>query len=439
MSAGDPFSQPSVPTEGESDAAVSPTSVVQRRTVRTLVVTQAFGGVGLSSALTMAPVLARDVSGSDALAGLAQTAQVLGAALIVTVLATAMARRGRRTPLTLGYLTGAVGAVLCIVAGVVRSFPLLLVGTVLLGAPTAANTQSRYAATDLASPAHRGRALSTVVWATTLGAVVGPNLAGPGGLVAELLHLPVRTGPFVFSALALLCSAAVMTTRLRPDPLLVSRAQHLDHAAPSAVPPGGLWTLLRTRPLVLAAAVGMALTHAVMISVMVMTPIHMDHGSASLELIGLVVSVHILGMYAFSPLVGMAVDRLGSPPVMGAGGIVLLVALVLAGGSPEGSSVRLGGGLFLLGLGWSFGMVAASTLLTAATPWRQRPQMQGLVDMATGFTAAAGGAASGVVLASFGFGWLNAGAAALAAGLVVVAAAASRHTAGAEGTDELLA
>jgi len=426
---------------------------VQRHAVRTLVATQALGGVGLSSAITVAALLALDVSGSESLAGLVQTAQVVGAAVIAAVLAAYMSRHGRRPGLALGYLLGALGAAVCILAGALRYFPLLLVGAVLLGATTAANNQSRYAATDLAQPAHRARDLSTVVWATTLGSVIGPNLIGPGGVVAVWVHLPPRTGPFLFGVAAMLVAAGVMWLRLRPDPLLVSRLQppaaHAgdvveDPSSSKAPPPGdavapvdgltptarlGAWQLIRRSPLVLAATVGMALTHAVMVSVMVMTPIHMDHGHASLEVIGLVISVHVLGMFALSPVVGMVVDRFGSPAVLATGGVVLLCALLLAGGSPPGSSVTLGVGLFLLGLGWSLGTVASSTLLTAATPRGRRPEVQGLSDMTTGFTAAAGGALAGVVLGVAGFGWLNAGASVLAVGVIVVAVAAGRHAA----------
>jgi MFS family permease len=405
-------------------------AAAQRHTVRTLVVTQALGGVGLTAAVAMAALLARDISGSDGLSGLAQTAQVLGAAVTAALLASYMARRGRRPGLALGYLLGAVGAALCVVAGVARSFPLLLAGAVLLGAVTAANNQSRYAATDLADPATRGRDLSTVVWATTIGSVVGPNLSGPGAAVAARLHLPERTGVFVIGVVTLLATAAFMAVRLRPDPLLVARAARLQAAKAAGLAPGavgpGTWTTIRRTPLVLAAAIGLALTHAVMVSVMVMTPIHMDHGGASVEVIGLVISVHVLGMFAFSPLVGMLVDRFGSRPALAAGGIILLCALLLSGASAEGASWGLGAGLFLLGLGWSFGTVAASTLLTAAAPVERRPQIQGAVDMTTGITAAVGGAVAGLVVGTAGYGWLSAGAAVLAFAVLLVAVAAGR-------------
>jgi MFS family permease len=405
-------------------------AVVQRHTVRTLFATQAIGGLGLGAAIAVGALLARDVTGSDGLSGLAQTAQTLGAAVVAAILAAYMARHGRRPGLTIGYLAGALGGVLCLVSGVTRSFPVLLVGMLLLGAVTATNLQSRYAATDLALPAHRGRDLSTVVWATTIGSVLGPNLTGPGAVVAGWLHLPEKTGPFVFTVLALLAAAAVMGTRLRPDPLLLARsvgahdeepADDNGHDRP--------WAVIRHTPLVLAAVVAMALSHAVMVSVMVMTPIHMDHGGASLEVIGLVISGHVLGMFAFSPLVGMLTDRIGSPLVVGIGGLVLLSSLVLSGLSAPGASAGLGIGLFLLGLGWSFGTVGASTLLVAATPVRHRPRVQGTADMLTGFTAAAGGAVAGIVVGTLGFGWLSAGAAVLAFGVVVVSVVAGRYAA----------
>ncbi len=404
----------------------------QRHTVRTLVVSQAIGGVGLSSAIAVAALLAKDVTGSDSLSGLAQTAQVLGAAVGAAVLAGYMAHHGRRPGLSIGYLVGALGAALCIVAGTVRSFPVLLVGAVLLGAVTASNQQTRYAATDLAVPARRGRDLSTVVWSTTIGSVLGPNLTGPGGAVAGWLHVPTRTGPFVISVVTLVATAVVVAVRLRPDPLLLAREARLrdpagDGAVEKTTDLRTAWRVVRHTPLVLAAALGLGLTHAVMVSVMVMTPIHMDHGGASLEVIGLVISAHVLGMYAVSPLVGRLVDRYGSPPVLGVGGLILLAALVLAGLSAPGASPGLGLGLFLLGLGWSFGSVASSTLLTAATPAVHRPRVQGLVDMTTGFTAAACGAVAGLVVGSVGYSWLNVGAAVLAFGVVLVAVAAGRR------------
>jgi MFS family permease len=342
---------------------------VQARTIRTLVVSQAVGAVGVTIGVATASLLARDISGSESMAGLAQTFQVLGTAAAAFLLSRLMRRRGRRVGLVTGYLLGAAGAMLAVVAGVVDSMLVLLLGAVLLGATTAANSGSRYAATDLAPEETRARALSVVVWATTIGAVAGPNLTGVGAALARSLGIPELTGGFAIGAVALVAAAGWLAVLLRPDPLLLAQA-----AAP--VEPTGAptrsWSrftsTVRDVPAVGAAVVGMACAHAAMVTVMIMTPLHMEHGGAHLEVIGFVISLHVLGMFAFSPLVGAAADKWGRPPVLVGGGIMLLVALVLCGFAPEGSSWQIFAGLFLLGLGWSLTTVAASTIIADRTP-----------------------------------------------------------------------
>lgn len=403
---------------------------VQRRTVGVLAASQTFGGLGLSVGIAVASLLALRISGSESLAGLAQTFQVMGAAVASYVLARVMGARGRRPGLVLGYLTGAAGAVLCVVAGVLSSYAVLVVGTFLLGTISATNYQSRYAAADLARPENRARALSTVIWATTIGAVAGPNLSGVSGDLAEGLDLPRETGPFLVCAVVVLLGAVVVGTFLRPDPLLLAREWE---GVSDTVPEGTSWsrvtTVLRERPVVLAGVLALSFGHAVMIAVMVMTPLHMDHGGASLELVGFVISIHILGMFAFAPVVGMVADRVGRAPALAAGVVVLWASLLLAGTSPSGGSWQIGAGLFLLGLGWSLCTVTGSALLTDGTPIEARTDVQGAADVAMNLTAAAAGGLAGLVVELFGFGTLNAFAAVLVAG-VVVAVALARPRAG---------
>jgi len=266
--------------------------------------------------------------------------------------------------------------------------------------------------------------LSVVVWATTVGAVLGPNLVGPAGGAAAAVGLPPLTGAFVVSLLGLALGAVYLMVRLRPDPLLM--AQELDRAgaAFTGEPRTGVrhvWSVVSVRPPAAAAMVAMALAHAVMVSVMVMTPLHMDHGGASLEVIGFVISVHVLGMFALSPLVGVLTDRLGRAPVLGLGAGVLLIAVLLAGGAPEGQSAGLTAGLFLLGLGWSCVLIASSALLVDAVPLRDRPSVQGSSDLLMGLFAAAGGVAAGAVVQGWGYGALNVIAGVVAVGVAVAA------------------
>jgi MFS family permease len=447
-------------------------AALQRHTVSTLVVSQAVGALGITIGIATASLLARDLSGSDQEAGLAQTFQVLGTALFSWLLARMMARRGRRIGLTAGYLVGAAGAGLAVLSGVVGSMLVLLVGATLLGANSSANYAARYAATDLATEDTRGRALSVVVWATTVGAVLGPNLTGPSARLAEGLGIPELTGPFALGSLGMVLAALVIWVRLRPDPLLVARdlaaapapeeqrdveqaplveqpavetaVQVEEHPPPvrqAAAPaePTTVREALRARPALLAAIVGMAAAHAVMVSVMVMTPLHMEHGGAELRVIGFVISVHVLGMFAFSPLVGWAVDRFGRAQVLGAGAAVLLLSLLISGRSPMGSSVEIFLGLFLLGLGWSMATVAAATVVAAEAPLSVRTEVQGTADLVMSLAAAAGGAASGVVVHLGSFAWLNLFAALFGALVIAAAVAASPvrawgHLAGKPGT-----
>jgi MFS family permease len=398
-------------------------AAVQRRTLSTLAVGQALGGVGVTSGIAVATLLAEDILGSARLAGLAQTAQVLGAALAAFLLARVMGARGRRAGLVLGYGVGGVGAALCVLSGLVQSFPVLLLGTLAIGSATAANSQARYAATDLAAPDHRARALSLVVWATTIGAVLGPNLTGPGAAVARALGIPELTGPFVFTAEAAVACTGWLTVRLRPDPLLVARrlASARGEAGASHVTLRHVVSVVRVRPRAAAAMLAIAVAHAVMVSVMVMTPLHMHHGGAELEVIGLVISVHVLGMFAFSPVVGWLADRIGRASVLAVGAVALLTAVTLAGRAPAGDSTGLTVGLFLLGVGWSCCLVASSALLVDAVPLIERPGVQGGSDLLMGLFAAGGGALAGVVVAEWGYAVLNVCAGLLA--LVVLGAA----------------
>lgn len=404
-------------------------AALQRRTVRSLVATQAVGALGITIALATASLLARDLSGSDSLAGLAQTSQVLGAAVASWTLASVMATRGRRIGLLSGIGFATAGSLLCVVAGAVGSMTLLLLGTFLVGAMTAANAAARYAATDLAAPETRARDLSTVVWATTIGAVLGPNLAEPSADLADLVGLPPLTGPFLVGAIGMAVAAAVVAVLLRPDPLVVAR-QLTGDPPPQRRGPGGVLTgavaVMRVEPLVGCAMTAVAAAHAVMVGVMVMTPLHMEHGGAHLHVIGLVISVHVLGMFAFAPVVGWFTDQIGRPPMIVLGALVQLVAVSLAGSSPRGSSWEVFAGLFLLGVGWSFVTIAGSTLLTDRTPLASRTDVQGASDLVMGLSAGAAGGVSGLVVGTLGYGWLNAFAAVLAALVLTAGLAAAR-------------
>jgi MFS family permease len=445
-------------------------ATLQRKVVRTLVGSQILSGVGMACGIAVGALLAEDLSGTEALAGVGTTAQVLGTALLTIPVARATAAKGRRVGLRWGLAVAFVGAALVIVAAVLRSFPLFVVGMFLFGGGTTANNQTRYAAADLAAPARRGRDLSIVVGATTIGSVVGPNLVGPGKALAHALGLPELAGTFLFSLVGFVLAWLVVDRLLRPDPLLTARAldaaareesrraaaaertaeptleagharpvQPVDVVADPAS--GGVadvpnhdgsmrrgLSVVRTNPLALQAMLIMALGHLVMVSVMVMTPIHMKHGHAELEVIGFVISIHILGMFALSPLVGAAVDRWSPAPVAMTGGVILTLASLLASRSQAGWSGLLLVALFLLGVGWSCTLVSGSTLLTSVVTTDERPASQGFADVLMGLAGAGGGVAAGIVVGSLGYSALASGSAAVGVVILVVGAARVRRS-----------
>jgi len=387
----------------------------QRRSVALLAAGQVLGGLGLGATLSLGAIIAASLSGSPAWSGMAATMSTLGAAAAAIPLARLARARGRRVALTVGALVAALGAVGTIASVVLESFPLLLVALAALGSGSAVALQARFAATDLADERHRARDLSLVVWATSIGAVVGPNLVGPGEQLGAAIGLPPLAGPFVFTIVAQLAAATVYVVGLRPDPLLLR--QRLD-ATPA---PGTTAAPAIARPRRAAFAItAIALSHAVMVSVMSMTPVHLSGHGSSITLVGLVISLHIAGMYAFSPVFGALADRLGRLPVVLVGQALFVAALVtVALGAESQSGVTVG--LVLLGLGWSASTVAASALLAESVAAGRRSIMQGRSDLAMNGAGALGGALAGPALAVVGYSGLALVALAVVAVIVALA------------------
>lgn len=376
---------------------VSPS--MQPRIVRVLVAGQVLAGLGQGATLSIGAVLATEVSGSEAWAGAGATLSTLGAAAAAIPLARLAQARGRRPALAGGALTAAVGSVVTVVATGLGLLPLLFVGFALLGVGSAVGLQARFAATDVATPRHRGRDLSIVVWSTTVGAIVGPNLFGPGVGIAEQLHLPPLTGSFVIAVVAQLLAATLYLVALRPDPLILSRG--LPVLAAPVEEPGGI----RGRSMLVFAIASLAISHAVMVSVMSMTPVHLLGQGATLTVIGFTISLHVAGMFGLSPLWGWASDRMGRIPTILMGQLLYVISiLVLSLGELNNAAVAVG--LVLLGLGWSASTVAASALVSDLVSGEARVRIQGRTDMTMNIAGALGGALAGPVLALVGYAGL---------------------------------
>ena len=401
-------------------------AVVQRRTLRLLFVTQVISGIGVAVGASVGALLAADIAGVS-VSGLAQSALVVGTALFALPATAIVNRHGRRPSLAAAYFVAAVGSIIVVIAAARGSIPLLFLGFFLFGGATTAGLQARYAAVDLAPAALRGRHLSLIVWATTLGAVVGPSLAPLAGASVGRFGVPTLAGPFFLSALLFVLATLLLLLFLRPDPAVVARAAIGHLAAPASQPRrGGMRAALRVVLSQAPARLGvsaMAIGNLVMIGVMAMTPVHIrgaGHDAPhTLRIVGLVLSFHIAGMFAFAPIVGWLTDRLGRRPIIFAGIALLLTACALAGSAGH-DPTRLAGGLMVLGLGWSATMVAGSTLLSESIPVELRPSAQGLSDLVMGLAGAMAGAISGVIVDAWGYPTLTLLAALATAPLIVL-------------------
>lgn len=399
---------------------------VQRRTLRVLFAAQVVGGVGVGVGASVGALLAAELGGV-AVSGLSQSATVIGAALLALPATAIVHRRGRRPSLAACYLTAAVGSVAIVLAAMQHTVALLFASFLLFGGATAASLQARYAAVDLAPTGRRGRHLSIVAWATTLGAVAGPNLAAAAGESLAGYGIPTLAGPFVFSALLFALAAGVLMLLMRPDPAVLARgvAAGADGGAPREQ--AGMRAALRvvaSHPPARLGVAAVAVGHLVMVGVMAMTPVHIrsaGHGAAhTLRVVGVILSVHIAGMYAFSPLVGWLTDRFGRRAMI-LTGIALLVTACAVAARAGSDSTALAVALIILGVGWSCTMVAGSTLLSESVPAELRTSAQGLSDVAMGVAGASAGALSGVIVNAWGFPMLALSAALATTPFIVLA------------------
>ena len=388
----------------------------QRKIVRVLGIAQVLNGIGVAGTVAAGSLLVSSITKSDGLSGLAQTTSVLGAAVMALPLARLTQSGGRRLALTFGYSVGVVGALLAIFGGTNQILFFMLLGAFMVGAASASGYQARFAAIDLATPEKRSKDLSYVVWGSTIGAVTGPNLMEPSGVFAASLGLPKLVGPYFIAALTLFLSVVVIQLFLKPDPYLTANKAIEGTSTKKRETTRSALAHIREYPLALFAIASVAIGHLAMVSIMVMTPVHMAHFDATLRIIGLVISVHVLGMYAFSPLVGAISDKIGRIKTIQIGILILIASALISGLAPHHDSFTLGLGLFLLGLGWSFTLIAGSTLLSETVSFEMRPSTQGASDLVMNLMGAGGAAIGGVIIGFFSFAVLC-----YATGLVVVA------------------
>jgi len=381
---------------------------LQRRTVIVLSTATVLGGLGVGSALSVGALLLAEVSGNDAISGLASSMFGVGTAVAGIPLARFAARKGRRQAMVVGSLIAMIGALVAVYSTIIGQWWLLALGLAGMGLANAVQLLSRFAATDLALPRNRARDLSLVVWSITIGAVVGPNLMGPGAAMGGLLGLTPLAGVFVFTFFAQILAALVNWFGLRPDPLLVARQLAADRAsaareaAKSAGGTGDAHTAAHIettdRRAAILTIVMIAMAQAIMVGLMAMTPLHLMQHHGTPEIVGFTLSLHIAGMYALSPVFGIMASRMGRVTVIVFGWILFLISIVVAYFSgPSHLLVQIS--MTLVGLGWGAVTVAGAALLTEIAAEHERPKWQGRSDTFMSASGAIAGALSGVIFA----------------------------------------
>lgn len=386
----------------------------------TLFVAQVCGSTGQSIVLAVGSILAASITGTNTWSGLPVAVGALGTALASWPLARLMARSGRRPGLALGYSLAIVGALLGMTGVAVRSFPLMLAGMALFGIASTSNLLARYAAADVSTGAQRGRAMGLIVWGSTVGSMIGPNLMGPALRVGALLGIQSTASAFLVSVAGYALGALLIQIFLRPDPLTLARqAQEIADAGATAVTARSLGVILNDVRVQIALAT-LAVSQFVMISTTSTSPLYLHDQGHNVQTIGLAVSLHLAGMYVTSPLAGWLSDRLGRLLIIGAGAVILILAVMLAGLAPGSDGLLVILALFLNGVGWNMAFVAGSALLTDALAPNERASVQGLADLFMGLMGALGSATGGMILGIWGFAILNAVGAVLVLGPLTV-------------------
>jgi len=376
------------------------TPALQRRTLLILLLSAIPAGSASSATFPTATLLADEVTGNATLAGVAGVGATLGAALTAVPLARRMAARGRRPGLRAAYGLAAIGGLLGVIAAIAEIYLLIIVAMICIGASSAANLAARFAAVDLVDEERRARMLGFLVWGTMFGSVAGPFLGlDLGGRLALSVGLPELAGPYMFATIGLTFASLSIERFLRPDPLVVIDGLTDPDSVEGRRGVGAAFQRIFETPDARLAVGAMAIGHAVMVGIMTMTPLHMKNGEHELRIIGLVISLHVVGMYAFSPLVGWLVDKAGPKPMIGAAGLISFAGSQFAGNTASHESAGVFIGLFLVGLGWSFGLISGSSLLTSTFDPSERVVIQGAADLSMAVLAVAAGLGAGAVVA----------------------------------------
>lgn len=327
------------------------------------------------------------------LATLPVTAYVVGAALSTAPVARSQRHLGRKRSFQIGLVVAAISAGTCAWAAASQQFWLLVTATFIAGYYSANASLYRFAAPELAAPGYKEKAISLVLAGGIVGAVVGPNLANvTRGLLST---------PFVGAYLALIVVALLSL-------LIMTFIDFPPHEAPVPGATSGrpLQNIIR-QPVFFVAVAGASLGYAVMNLLMAATPLAMQMHEHPFSNIAIVLEWHVLGMFVPSFFTGHLLKRFGVLPIMSTGVVlmVICVAIALSGVALMQFTIAL----LLLGVGWNFLYIGGSTLLTEAYEPEEKNKTQGAMDFCVFTSVAISSFASGVLITTQGWTWINLG------------------------------
>lgn len=371
------------------------------RLTNTIFVTQSLFSASQIAIFTLLSIMAVEISGSEGNAGLPSTTMTLSQALVALPVGIMMGRLGRRLGLTVGYAMGAVGALMGVLAIINGMFGLLLVSAAIMGAGRASAEQSRFTAGEIFPENLRARMIGRIVFAGTIGAILGPLLVPPSQDFSAWLGLDVQTGPWALGFIFYTLATFITFFFLRPEPMAIARQIGIDERNGEAEVPSRSLSALLSIPSVQLAIMGMLISQTVMVTLMVITPLHMHHHAYGSGEVSIVIMAHTLGMFGLSSWTGRLIDRYGAIRMLVAGAIILLISAVIAPISTAMPVLIVS--LFLLGLGWNFGYIAGSSMLSESLRGVERGRVQGFNDMLVAFSAAMGSLSSGPLFALGGY------------------------------------
>lgn len=367
-------------------------TAVRKRAMGVLFTGAAALNTAITGATTVSTLIASDTQG-DGWSGIPNAAVVAGTAFGALYLGVLIGKKGARISLMLVYGAAVLGGLIAFLGGVLGNLAVLLPGLALLGIGNGAAGLVRYTAAELYPANRKAFALSIIVWAGTIGAIAGPALLEPAASSARFLGLPEWSGAIGFAAL--LCSIALIASATMPK-----AAFPLDGPRRPPLTLSRVVSALRRRT-VLVPLVSMTAAHVVMVSIMTMTPLQLHRQGHGLEVVGFVLSAHMIGMFALAPLSGKIADRIGGRATIVAGVGVLVVAAVTVVSAPTSHTTGLPLALFLLGYGWNLVFVGSSALLSRDLADEERTQLQGVIDALVWSASGLGGVIAGAL---FGLG-----------------------------------